>query len=265
MAGGERVVNECPLEGDIIGTPPSYLIGRSVQWTRSLTAPFLEKITGLRKTLVWRFPPSFLPSDGENHPTRGKTSSRPPVVNWGCVFPLSNVDVIVLPAPPSSPSLGFFPLALHSWLHFWVIIIYYFSKHKTYAYKHTMTSPCQNPICSHPRSLSATWLQTQTHSNNQKRDESVIWFSCAVLGRRPWQSGKPCSRLLYYSLVTWDVFSSVGDVNVVQAWDERDVLDVTAAILIVFTRHLRLRWALYCDAQASDTGPSGKNKHARQD
>lgn len=109
MAGGEGVVNECPLEGDIIGTPPSYLIGRSVQWTRSLTAPFLEKITGLRKTLVWRFPPSFLPSDGGNHPTRGKTSSRPPVVNWGCVFPLSNVDVIVLPAPPLSSLPRVFP------------------------------------------------------------------------------------------------------------------------------------------------------------
>ena len=54
------------------------------------------------------------------------------------------------------------------------------------------------------------------------------------------------------------MLSSVGDVDVVEAGCEGDVLHAAAAVLVVFTRHLRLRRALHSDAESADTRPSVK-------
>lgn len=65
--------------------------------------------------------------------------------------------------------------------------------------------------------------------------------------------------------LTGDVFSTVGDVHVVEAGGEGNVLHAAAAIFVVFARHLRLGRPLNSDAKTTNTGPSGGKGSSDQD
>lgn len=65
--------------------------------------------------------------------------------------------------------------------------------------------------------------------------------------------------------LTGDVFSTVGDVHVVEASSEGNVLHAAAAVFVVLARHLRLRWPLNGDAETTNTGPSGGEGSTDQD
>ena len=58
---------------------------------------------------------------------------------------------------------------------------------------------------------------------------------------------------------TWDVLSSVGDVDVIQTGAEGDVLHAAAAIFVVFAGHLGLGRAFHGDSNTADTCPSEKD------
>ena len=64
---------------------------------------------------------------------------------------------------------------------------------------------------------------------------------------------------------TWDVFSSVGDVDVVLSRGEGGVLHAAAAVLVVLAGHLGLGRAFHSDAQTPNTGPPVPRKHTLSD
>lgn len=56
------------------------------------------------------------------------------------------------------------------------------------------------------------------------------------------------------------MLATVGDVDVVEARRERNVLHAAAAVFVVFARHLGLRRTLHGDAEAADScTPVGRN------
>jgi len=63
-------------------------------------------------------------------------------------------------------------------------------------------------------------------------------------------------RVLVQSL-TWDRKASEGDVDVVLSWSEGDILNTAAAIFVVLTGHLRLRWTLDGQTKTSSASTSG--------
>ena len=63
---------------------------------------------------------------------------------------------------------------------------------------------------------------------------------------------------------TWDVFSSVGDVDVVLSRGEGGVLHAAAAVLVVLAGHLGLRGPLHGEAQAASTGTPARESNPPQ-
>lgn len=76
----------------------------------------------------------------------------------------------------------------------------------------------------------------------------------------------------WFRSTTWDGKPSEGDVDVILSRSEGDVFHTAAAIFVVLTRHLRLRWTLNGQAKTSgastseeETGQRGNNKEVWMD